>query len=417
MFSRMPQIPPRFGRAAGFGLFVLALFCDLASAAPGNPDDVPVDAVIADLPFLSVPGSPRIHLDLAAPGDPPLPVMLDTGFVRTLASDAALRRIGETSSSVPYIRRNTAFGTPITITRSGIRNPDSRKHDWIRFGGEPLLNFILEIDFEKQRVRFLDRSKFSIASSEASPDRAILPIMHLAYRPFTEIEVNGRKVTVAIDTTVTLPVTISTRTLAKAAVHPKTLPVLRARGNQTSTTRLFETDQVRVGPFDFGVLPAVIAPQGQVDAMGPSGPAIGLDMLMNFKMRLDLKGRELWLERTRTAPVGFGGVDYAHTRRSGLFLGPLGKQWVVLGVLPGSPAEKSGFLPADRIDRTEGGFRDSRQLQEAVRNQTPLTIQRRVGEQILELIAPTQTSHRFDAGSTDTHAATPPPASTALAVR
>ncbi|MEE3330934.1 MAG: hypothetical protein VX246_08700 [Myxococcota bacterium] len=413
----MPQSSPRFGRAAGVGLLVLALFCNVASAASNSSDDVPADAVVADLPFLSVPGSPRIHLDLAAPGDPPLPVILDTGFARTLASDAALRKIGETSSSVPYIRRNTALGTSIKITRSGIRNPDSRKHDWVRFGGEPLLNFILEIDFEKRRVRFLDRSKFSIASSAPSPDRTVLPIMQMAYRPFTEIEVNDRKVTVAIDTTVTLPVTIGARTLAKAAVHPKTLPVLRARGTQISTTRLFETDRVRIGPFDFGVLPVFIAPQGQVDAMGPSGPAIGLDMLMNFKVRLDLKGGELWLERTRTAPVGFGGVDYAHTRSSGLFLGPLGDQWVVLGVLPESPADKSGFLPADRIDRTDSEFRDSRRLQEAVRTQTPLTIQRRVGEQILELIAPTQTSHRFDASSTDAHAATPPLASTALAVR
>jgi hypothetical protein len=202
------------------------------------------------------------------------------------------------------------------------------------------------------------------------------------------IEINGRETFMAIDTTVTLPITMGVRALAKAAVHPKTLPVLRSRGNQRSNTRLFETDKVRLGPFEFGVVPVFVSPPGIEDELGQSGSAIGLDLLAQFKVRIDMIAREMWLERTRTPPLTFGGVSYAYTRKSGLFLGPIGPRWLVLGVLPGSPAERSGFLPGDRLEREGGEFADPRVVQEAVRNQQPLEVERRDGEELQRLTLP-----------------------------
>lgn len=377
-------------------LGVLASVCLIVGVNPpaARADDVPAAAVVADLPFLNVPGSPRIHFDLAAPGDRPLPVMLDTGFMYALGSKLAIDKIGgkPLDGKLRGVERDTALGVPLAIQESEIRGQDAANHPWIRFGGTPLQLYIVELDFEKRRIRFIDREKYPLSSIPEGPQRATLPIRHLGLRPFMMIHVNGREVFVAIDTTVTLPLSIGPRNLAKAAVHPKTLPILKEKGTQRSNTRLFETDQVRIGPFEFGVLPIFVSAQGVQDGLGISSPALGLDLLVNFKVRLDLEGKEIWLERTRTTPVGLGGIPYAYTRKSGLFLGPIGHQWLVLGVLPGSPAEQSGLQPGDRLEREGTPFTDLRRLQQAVQNQEAVRIERKVGEKILKLIAPTETA-------------------------
>jgi hypothetical protein len=364
------------------------------NARPALADDVPAEAVVADIPFMNVPGSPRIHFDLAAPGDRPLPVMLDTGFKYALGSATAISKIGGKPLEAPLrgIERNTALGVPLVIQTSEIRGADAANHEWIRFGGYPLRPYIVELDFEKRRIRFIDREKYPLASIPEGPQRAIVPIRHMGFRPFAMIHVNDRETFVSIDTTVTLPLSIGPRNLAKAAVHPKTLPILKEKGTRRSNTRLFETDKVRIGPFEFGVLPVFVSPPGVWDELGASGAAMGLDLLENFKVRFDLEGREMWLERTRTTPVGFGGVSYAYTRKSGLFLGPIGHQWLVLGVLPGSPAEKSGFQPGDRLEREGSPFSDLRRVQQAVQNQEPVLIERMVDEKLRKLIAPTDTA-------------------------
>lgn len=388
--------------ARRLALGVLASVCLIAGVNPpaARADDVPAEAVVADIPFLNVPGSPRIHFDLAAPGDRPLPVMLDTGFRYALGSKSAIQKIGgkPLEGNLRGVERNTALGVPLMIQTSEIRGQDAANHPWIRIGGAPLRPYIVELDFEKRRIRFIDREKYPLASIPEGPQRATLPIRHLLFRPFIMIEVNDREIYVSIDTTVTLPLSIGPRTLVEAAIHPKTLPILKEEGRQRTNTRrqrtntrLFETDKVRLGPFEFGVLPIFVSPPGVWDELGASGQALGLDLLANFKVRLDLEGNEIWLERTRTTPVGFGGISYAYTRKSGLFLGPIGHQWLVLGVLPGSPAEQSGFRPDDRLEREGTPFNDLRRLQQAVRNQEPVLIERKVGEKTLKLIAPIET--------------------------
>ena len=384
-FTRTARSARWAQRFTAAGLLAAALV--LAGGA--HADDVPAEAVVADLPFLAVPGSPRIHLDLAAAGQAPFPVVLDTGFAYPLAAPPALRRLGPTrpDSQARAVIRGSVLGD-VRVRKSEIFTPEAQEHSWVHFGGEELRPYIVDIDFEKRRVRFIDRTRFALPDVTKSPAEgatsAVFELADMASRPYMEIEVNGRKTLVAVDTSVTLPVSIGPRSLAQAAVHPKTLPILRPRGPAGATTRLFETDTVRVGPFAFGVVPVYIAAQGPFDALGPNNQAIGLDLLSQFRVRLDITGRKLWLERRARTPIGFYGNDYAHTRQSGLFLGPLNDDWLVLGVLPGSPAERAGILPDDRIGRDANGFVDPSDAQRAVRTHRPVRVKRLLDTGIVE---------------------------------
>ncbi|MCA9510977.1 MAG: hypothetical protein R3E88_05015 [Myxococcota bacterium] len=396
----MPRPKPRVRDARALAPCAVALVLVLAQAAAASAadppvapttDDVPAEAVLADLPMLATPGSPRIHFDLAAPGDRPLPVLLDTGLVATIAPDAVLAKVGAKPLPDPgrAFERPTALGRPLAIFRLFQRDRALERSQWVRFGGMFLRDAILELDFQRRRVRFLDPAKFAIPERDGGPGRAVLPIFDLAARPRVEIQVNGHPVWVAIDTTVTVPLWLGTRDTAKAAVDPRALPVIAGGEGRGSRLRFYPTDTVKLGPFDLGLVPAIVGGAGQVDEHGASGPALGLDVLSQFKVRLDLSGHRLWLERVRTEPVGLGGLPFAHTQAAGALLGPVDDTWRVLGVWADSPAARSGFEVGDVIDPGVVGMTDAARILDAIRTRQPIEVRRTTdaGEELVRVPA------------------------------
>ncbi len=351
-----------------------------AWASEGSADAsarLPEGAVLADLPMLAVTGSPRVHFDLAAVGDPPLPVVLDTGFGPSVAGTSGLRSFG--GKPVPgdqkTFQRNTVLGRPLSVVLTNRKAEQAHAYPFVRLGGKFLRDFVVELDFTARRVRFLDPAKIELPETTSGPEVAVFDLLVGNSRPFIDVDVNGHPVRLALDTSATVPIWLRTRDLVKSAVSPKTLPVLRGRGKRQSTLRVFETDLVRLGSLDLGVFPVIVSQDSQSDEFGGNGHVLGIDVLSQFRVRLDIARSRLWLRRERSQPVRFAGLPYSRTRNSGAYVALLGSGFEVFGVLPDSPAEAIGLQPGDRIDQG-AGFTTLRELLGTIQQQAPLLIQR-----------------------------------------
>lgn len=363
-------------------LSIAILAGSIAPAAAARVDDarsaLPEGAVLADLPMLAVTGSPRVHFDLAAVGDPPLPVVLDTGFGATVASAGGLRTFGgeRVPGDQPVYRRNTVLGRPLSVLPTNEKTEQAQDYPFVRLGGAFLRDFVLELDFEAGRVRFLDPEKVELPEIANGPGEAVFDLIIFNSRPFIEIDVNDRPVRLALDTSAPVPIWLSTRSLIEAAISPKALPVLRRRGERQSILRVFETDTVRLGSVDLGVFPLIVSKDSLMDAFGANGHVLGIDLLSQFRVRLDIARGRLWLERQGSEPVRFAGLPYSRTRRSGAYVTLFGRWFEVFGVRPDSPAESLGLQPGDRIDPEQVGMASLRELLEAVEQQVPLLVHR-----------------------------------------
>jgi hypothetical protein len=342
---------------------------ELSSDAP------PESAVLADLPMLEVPGSPLIHLDLAAPGDPPLRVILDTGSHHSVAGRRGLQEFGgeKRPGDREIYHRRTATGGVLTVAPVPDRAPQVQADPFVRLGLTFLRGYVLELDFSARRVRFLDPDRVVLPEATEAPDEAVI---QLGPRPAMDVDVNGHPVNMLIDTTLPVPLWLKTRDLVKSAISPKTLPILRVRGERQATVRLFETDLVKLGPLDAGVFPVIVSQDPHRDAFGQNGHAVGIDLLSRFRVRLDIARSRMWLKRAGDAPVRFAGLPYSRTSSSGAYLTPFGSWYELFGVLPDSPAATLGLQPGDRIDPEQIGVSQMVEVLEMIRQQSPLLVHR-----------------------------------------
>ncbi|MCL6742052.1 aspartyl protease family protein [Sphingomonas sp. RB56-2] len=102
---------------------------------------------------------------------------------------------------------------------------------------------------------------------------------------------------------------------------------------------------VEIGGFTFDNVPADLGGK-------PNGPYagkanVGIQMLKQFKLTMDLGHDRIWLERGKR-PVEF------FKDRSGLFTLLEGDHFNVLHVSPGSPADRAGFKKGDRLTAING---------------------------------------------------------------
>ena len=161
--------------------------------------------------------------------------------------------------------------------------------------------------------------------------------------------------------------------------------------------------------FDLGVLPTFVGGGGQTDALGDSGPAIGLDLLAQFKVRLDIANRKLWLERTRSGQLGMTGMPIARTLAAGAILGPLDRMWLVLGVLPDTPAAKAGLEAGDVLDPSVVRLAGPAEILDAIRAQQPLLVRRPTEQGYVDVVVPVAKPRGEAARPTRSPAAAAPP--------
>ncbi len=295
--------------------FLLAT-CLLFLAAPTHADapagdgSTPQSAVLADLPFLEDAPRGRIAVDLAAEGNPPLALIVDTGASVSRATPRAAVKLGLPGERGPA-EAPTLLGRPITIHVDGPGRNASAGAEPTALGGDFLSAYVLEFDFAERRLRFLDPERFEVPAAAKKKGEAVLPIGLEANRPSLGATVQGKPTRLWVDTGSPLPVILS-QTTADAVGPLDALSDLRGAGvHQRVKVQLRWLDSLALGGFAFDGLPAMVLHDGwNREPVGDS--VVGVELLSEFKVRIDYPRKRIWLARRPSPPRAFNGVPYVN---------------------------------------------------------------------------------------------------------
>ncbi|HEY8492489.1 MAG TPA: hypothetical protein VIN04_01275 [Myxococcota bacterium] len=286
----------------------LALALLIVLAAPGaRADEPPPEAVLADLPFLDA-GPNQIQIDLAPGGRRALPLLLDTGALQSFATAGGARALGITvrrNKQTPY-RRETRLGHDLELYVDTRRSDTGAAPggDYALVGAPFLARFVVEIDFPRRRVRFLDPSRYQVP--ERDPDATVVPLRPGTPQPIVEIEVGAVRVPAVLATgapgTLILPggwarqpeagVTIDAAQTAALELPPGSEPMEAATAAR-----------VRFAGFEEREVPMLVAPRGVWGQGARSEALLGVDFLKRFVVRIDYARRRLWVRDPPRLPM------------------------------------------------------------------------------------------------------------------
>ena len=292
----------RMAGAVGFLVALLVLAGCTAARA-----DVPAEAVLAELPFLESDERNRIYIDLAPAGSArPLRLLLDTGWNVSLLTPGAAKEAGvrvRRTKSDPY-RRKTVLGRDLLFFVDTRRTDTASRTGWEYgvLGGDFLAAYVVELDFEGRRVRFLDRDRYRVPESAGGGGEAVLPITVVSNRPAVRFEVNGRELEMLLDTGMPWALMLSGE-LARAA-GVESAPDARFAMHSVMgpvEAEVGEAKRVTLGPFMFENVPVAVAPKGWFNLGYPGDSMIACDLLAQFLVRIDYERRRLWLRRNPEA--------------------------------------------------------------------------------------------------------------------
>jgi predicted aspartyl protease len=227
------------------------------------------------------------------------------------------------TKNAPY-RRATRLGRDLQFRVDASVSDTGSRTGWEYglLGANFLEHYVVELDFQERRVRFLDPKRYRVPERVTAPDEAVIPMRVTAKRPFTTIEVDGKMAQVAIDTGAPLPIYLSGKEARKVGLDPDSLPYYGEMGTTMGDTpgHIGEVDSLRFAGFELGRAPVVVMPRGWFNMGGSSDSVIGYDVLQQFKLRLDYPRGRLWLKRRGDTRVTFHGADYESIRETGVFL-------------------------------------------------------------------------------------------------
>ncbi len=301
------------------------------------------------LPFKPA-GTNRIVVDLAPEASAHrLPLVVDTGASYSVMSPGVARRLGvsvRAAKRSPY-RRTTRLGRDLSFfidanaSDTSFRMPE----EFGLLGGNFLARFVLQIDFERRRVGFLE----PLPDYPAQEDEIALPLVIVSDRPHLEISVDGSPLRVLLDTGDPFGLSLMRRSAQKLGIASSRVEGLVVWGVLGPLrVELGEAKKIGIGPFELEQVP-VLVHESNYNQGDASGAALGVDLLAMFDVRIDYPGRRLWL-RKRSARTTLFGADYQHVRSSGAFLERAPEEndaIYVRWILPDSPASRLGLQPGD----------------------------------------------------------------------
>lgn len=275
----------------------------LAAVAPVRADDVPPAAVVAEIPFASSGGSQHVRIDLAPPGKPPLLMAVDTGASTSAMTPGAARAAGVSvrrNKSDPY-RRDTRLGRDVlfyVLTRRSDTG-GSMGVDVAVLGGDFLSRYVVEIDFPAAAVRFLDPKQYAVPESVSGEGETVVPLRIVGNRPVLDVEIEGRRTGVLLDTGGITTLILSGRAAHEVGIDPDALP---DAGTATMllgpvAVRSRETGSLRIGALEFGPLRTFVAPSGLYNQGNEADSLAGLTLFAESVLRVDYPRRRLWVRR------------------------------------------------------------------------------------------------------------------------
>jgi predicted aspartyl protease len=363
----------------------LLLLLAVLSAAAAEVEDPPPAAVIAELPFLESLDPSSVVIDLARKeGARPFPLLLDTGASFSTLTPGLARELGvrvRPTKSAPY-RRATRLGRDLQF-RVDARRGDQASQTGREFGllgGNFLVEYVVEIDFPRRRVRFLDPGRYRVPERTAAPDETVLPLTLVSNRPLVEIEIEEHPVSLLLDTGASYGVLIGGSVARAAGLEARPAAGLSAAGVMGEIGVEFaEARSVRVGTLEFRDLPVIVAPRGLYQQGTANDSLIGFDLFSQLTLRIDYPRKRAWLRREPGAPPIFLGADYTLVRSSGALLFRTADSVFAAVILPGGAAERIGLEPQDVLegfDPSEEAF-DPASPHRAIAGEGPVRVRRR----------------------------------------
>ncbi|HME72655.1 MAG TPA: aspartyl protease family protein [Myxococcota bacterium] len=335
----------------GFVLATSALAAgspETATSSTGSADD----AVLGELPFLPGDEPNRILIDLAPGGYRPFRMMVDTGATDSVLTPGYARKLGVNIRTVqdrPY-QQATRLGRDLQFWVD-VRGSDTGSKTGFEYGllgGTFLRDYVVELDFGRRRVRFLDPGRYQVPETFENENEASIPIKVVANRPYFELSVGQSNLAVLLDTGAPLTGVLSGAAAQKVGLRSTALAGLRL-GSVVGPVEVefSEAESLRLGPFDLTNVPLFVAPKGWYNIAGSTDSVVGYDVLAQFVVRIDYPRQRLWLQRRAGAEITFGGEPYARQRRAGVLVYAKSNGLAVAGLFPDSPAVRLGLRPGD----------------------------------------------------------------------
>ncbi len=374
---------------------MIVIAFSLASLASAG-SDVPPDAVVAELPFLASDEPNRIYIDLAPEGSPPFRVMLGTGASFSSMTPLAARAAGVSVRSIkdtPY-RRTTRLGRDMQfyVDTSGSDTGSKTGWEYGFLGVNFLENYVVELDFAKRTVRFLDPERYAVPEKTESADEAVLPIVLTSRQPILAMRIDGKPIEAVLETGSPTTAVLSGPTAKSIGIDVDALPAFGTLGTivGSTPTRLYEARDVEIAGLHLAGVPIEISPHGYFNQASSSDSVIGNDLISRFLVRIDYPRKRIWLRR-RSETVTFHGVDYAMMRETGAFLSISGKNYMVDAVMPDTPAARLGLQRGDALLREDTKDAHRITLEEAlaaIRAGKPVRVARLMNDVWLDIDLP-----------------------------
>ncbi len=271
--------------------------------------------VLADLPFLNTGDDQRIFIDIAPPDSTSFVVQLDTGAQDTVLSTTYARALGVATRSAKSDQnwRETVTGRKIGFWVTAQRVAGGGRLDAFNYallGGEYLQNYVVEIDFARRRVRFLDPDVVQVGGAKPRPGEHVVDMPVTSGWPQVKLELGGGSVLAVLDTGSTAGVSISEEAAAKLGIAVDPNAPRGQRQNVIATTEAAYQKQslMKVGSVPVTDVELAIHLRGtgvRITRMAPGDETLlGQGVLRRFLVRLDYPRQRLGL-----TPIGASSND------------------------------------------------------------------------------------------------------------
>lgn len=295
---------------------LVAALLHLLAPGPGWASE---EGVLAELPFLDplshdgplYPG--HVRIDLSARPGRPLPMLLDTGAAGTVMTPLYARalRITVRKHKQGYYRRSTILGRNLEF-HVGTRSSETGSRTGWEFGllgANFLREYVVEVDYQRKRVRFLDPSVWSVSEETAEPGEWVLPMGMTDNRPTVEIELGSGRAHFLMDTGATMDLMLSEEKARELGIEiPATAATVIGQnvlGRDRSAS--FFVSEVRVGGRAVPNVSLVVTlREGSTfrttNLAGADEALLGNTFLSRFRVRFDYPNGRVGLLPVVTPP-------------------------------------------------------------------------------------------------------------------